>query len=155
MQVRGCSSDGCNLQDFLPRNTHQRTHKIPSKQHKYQQLYRDSMADVSNSKVDLTRLESTFYDRDACVVHTTYGTDLSSGKRNVASETRWAEKKELGSGGFGSVTLQEGSAGQLRAVKQMLRGGGGVDYMMELKSLTKVLDVCVPGSHRYEAGLTL
>lgn len=95
------------------------------------------------AKLDRYKLETTFHDDTKSVVHTTYQAGLSSGQRGVAVRTTWTEKEEIGSGGFGYVTLQGDPTGKLRAVKELYRGKGqgAVDYVMELKAMSKVADV--------------
>lgn len=90
-------------------------------------------------KSDRYKLETTFY--DGYVIHTTYKTDLAARQRRVAVREKWIEKKELGSGGSGVVTLEEEEGGQLRAVKRIPRGGGNIDHSRELKALWKLRDV--------------
>lgn len=61
---------------------------------------------------------------------------------NVASSAKWVEKKWLGSGGYGIVTLQEKEGGgQLRAVKKVAREMGKANRSQELKALSKLMDV--------------
>lgn len=55
----------------------------------------------------------------------------------------WADTRHIGSGGFGSVSLQTcrcDNEYQLRAVKKLPLGMRGVDYNRELKSLTALSD---------------
>lgn len=98
------------------------------------------MSNTPNAKIERYKLQTVFHDDDTAVVHTTYKTDLSARKRRATVETRWAEKRVLGSGGFGCVILQEDAGGKCRAVKRMEKKEE-VDCFMELKALIKVLDV--------------
>lgn len=69
----------------------------------------------------------------------TYKIDQITRER-TALETRWTDGKEIGSGGFGSVTLQKDAGGSLRAVKRLFTRPG-IDYSMELKALSVLSNV--------------
>lgn len=87
--------------------------------------------------LDCYRLKTTF--NNDYVIHTVY--DPAT---NVSVETKWIDKRYLGSGGFGVVILQEKEGGgQLRAVKRLARGMGKIDRSQELRALSKVVDVCI------------
>lgn len=88
------------------------------------------------SPQDRYRLETVV--DDGSVIHTTYTTDLESRQRRTRVETRWTDRRTLGTGGFGVVVLQGTEGGQLRAVKKLLKGMGNIDYSRELKVLSKV-----------------
>lgn len=84
------------------------------------------------------KLETTFQDDDGSVVHTTDKADESSATRGES--VTWIEKRVLGSGGFGRVTLQENTNGNLRAVKQLMQSEGS-NYVREITALAMVSDV--------------
>lgn len=91
-------------------------------------------------KLDRHKLATAFC--DGSVIHKTYRTDLATGQRMIPVLTKWTDRKILGSGGFGTVVLQQAEGGQCRAVKKLLKGFGMVDYSRELKALSKVTEVC-------------
>lgn len=87
------------------------------------------------------KLETDF--QDDHIVHTTYTTDPTARQRRarIAVKTKWVEKKTLGSGGHGIVSLQEDEEGNLRAVKRLPLGMHKIDYSQELKALSELSDV--------------
>lgn len=95
------------------------------------------------TKVDRYKLESTFHNGD--VTNTRYTADLLAGLRKTAVKTTWADVKPIGSGGFGTVTLQKEEYGhQLRAVKRVAKGYSGI--VNELKVMCKIVDVFIPAA---------
>lgn len=96
------------------------------------------------TKFDRYKLESTFH--DGGVTNTRYKADLSAGLRKTAVKTKWADMGLLGSGGFGTVSLQQEEYGhQLRAVKRVVKGlSGGI--VNELKVMCKIVDVFIPAA---------
>lgn len=103
------------------------------------------MSATPNPDPSQLKLEATFHDEGASVVHTTYETNgnLSSQEAGAAVTTRWTDRRDLGKGRFGCVTLQETGKSHFRAVKRLFRGQG-VDYGRELKVLSRVSDVGTP-----------
>lgn len=95
------------------------------------------------SRLDRYKLDTSF--GDGSVTHTTTRTDLAARQRKVAVQTTWNEKRTLGSGGFGIVTLQQTDGGDLRAVKKIFKGLGTFDFSRELVVLSKVAHVWTPG----------
>lgn len=72
-------------------------------------------------------------------LHTTYNSDLRSGRRKVEVKTRWGRETELGSGAFGVVWREkEETSGELRAVKVVPRR---LLNIRELQALVEVQDV--------------
>lgn len=75
-------------------------------------------------------------------MHTTYMTDLRAGLRKTPVETTWTNKTTLGSGGYGTVFLQEAEGGhQLRAVKRLEKKKKLIGIDVELKVMSKVAHV--------------
>lgn len=86
------------------------------------------------SELNQHKLETEF--GDGYVVHST--------KQHKVLPT-WKHQKEIGAGGFGSVSLQEDSGGQLRAVKRLPRNPKRlIDFTRELSALIKLKDVGAP-----------
>lgn len=97
------------------------------------------------AKFNRYKLETSFH--DGYVLHTTYGSDLISGRRKVETKTKWNRKGRIGEGGFGVVWLEEEETrGELRAVKRMSNKAGNFGCSRELYTLTKLKDVSVPPS---------
>lgn len=96
------------------------------------------MAELSELVEDF-KLNTQF--RDGYVYHTYDECDPSSGQRVVRHRELWRRGKHLGSGGFGSVWLEEciegRRKGQPRAVKVIRCPRGRVDYTRELESLAR------------------
>lgn len=94
------------------------------------------------AKSDQYKLETTFH--EDYVIHTTYGSDLASGRRQVEIKTKWKRKEVIGEGAFGTVWLEEEEArGELRAVKRMSNRVRNFDFSRELYTLKKIMDVGV------------
>lgn len=86
------------------------------------------------SELNQHKLETEF--GDGYVVHST--------KQHKVLST-WKHQKEIGAGGFGSVSLQEDSGGQLRAIKRLPRNPKPlIDFTRELSALIKLKDVGAP-----------
>lgn len=98
------------------------------------------MSNTDNSNLDRFKLETSF--GDGSVTHTTYTTDLTRGVRRAPVLTTWNDSKTIGSGGFGTVILQEADRGQLRAVKKIYNRTGERDFSMELSVMAEVAHVC-------------
>ncbi|KAF2681515.1 kinase-like protein [Lentithecium fluviatile CBS 122367] len=85
------------------------------------------------------KLETHF--RDDFVYHVYHECDPSAGRRVLKRREYWKRGKHLGSGGFGSVWLEEcvdgRQNGQLRAVKDIQCPRGRVDYTRELEALAR------------------
>lgn len=98
---------------------------------------------ADTSKVDRYKLETTF-DGDY-VTHTIHKSNLGMAQRTIEVKERWKRTKDIGSGSFGVVWLeeQEGGGGHLRAVKKIARNFKGVDYSRELATLAKLKDVSI------------
>lgn len=99
----------------------------------------DEEISITGTKLDRYKLITEFC--DGSVTHSTYKTNLATGERRIPVLTKWTDQKILGSGGFGTVVLQQAEGGQLRAVKKLLKGFGKVDYSRELRALAKVTQV--------------
>lgn len=96
----------------------------------------------TSSRVRLARLDAQFYP-DTGITRHSYDCTISSGA-SVHRETEWKRRVQpLGSGGFGTVYLEEciegREVGQLRAVKTIrkpnLRNGKAPDYDRELEAI--------------------
>lgn len=98
------------------------------------------MSDIDNSKLDRFKLETSF--GDGSVTHTTYRSDMATRQRRAPIQTTWTDKKTLGSGGFGVVSLQQTDGGELRAVKKIFTGTGQIDFSREVTVMIKVAHVC-------------
>lgn len=115
----------------------------PSRQHlRTRPLHLAIPATGTMPQIDKYKLETTVL--DGSVIHTTYKTDLESRQRRTVVQTKWTDKKKLGSGGFGIVVLQEAEGGKVRAVKKLLKGMANIDYSRELTVLSKVAHVSFP-----------
>ncbi|KAH8682605.1 hypothetical protein BX600DRAFT_492614 [Xylariales sp. PMI_506] len=78
------------------------------------------------------------------VRHISHVSDMAGRRRKVKKEVRWKKQRELGSGAYGRVWLQEcmekGEDQQLRAVKELARRGdksNQVDLERELEAIAK------------------
>lgn len=93
----------------------------------------------SNRHLD-HRLETEFCSPGSCVIHTTYLRNCESPESgSTIVKTRWSHAEDLGSGAFGTVTLQKSDDDQpqLRAVKHIHKYD---DRLREVKALCKVMD---------------
>jgi hypothetical protein len=103
---------------------------------------------IDDTIIERYKLQTEFSPGRSSVVHTTViykSSPVSGARRAVEVKTPWRETRELGSGGFGVVSLQRTADGQCRAVKRVLRGGG-VSSRTELMALSMALDVSLfPG----------
>lgn len=94
------------------------------------------------AKSNQYKLETTFH--GDYVIHTTYGSDLASGRRVVEIKTKWKRKEVIGEGAFGTVWLEEEEArGELRAVKRMSNRARNFNCSRELYTLKKLMDVSI------------
>lgn len=93
-------------------------------------------------KLEHYKLETEF--GDGYVAHTTYEWELSS--RGQGKRSTWKPQKQVGSGGFGSVWLEEDKEkSQLRAVKTLDRGSlSGAGFSQELLALVKLKEAGAP-----------
>lgn len=85
------------------------------------------------------KLETQF--EDDHVYHIYNECDPATGQRVLKRREYWKRDKHLGSGGFGSVWLEEcidgRQKGQKRAVKDLMCPRGRVDYTRELEALAR------------------
>lgn len=89
------------------------------------------------------KLETTFHGDS--VIHTTYGSDLVSGRRTIEIKTKWKRTKDIGEGGFGVVWLEEEETRRdLRAVKRLANRTGNFGCSRELYTMAKLKDVSAP-----------
>jgi serine/threonine protein kinase len=89
--------------------------------------------------IDDFRLETQF--SDDCLYHVYNECDPATGRRVVKRREYWRRTRHLGSGGFGSVWLEECvdglQKGQKRAVKDIQCPRGRVNYTRELEALAR------------------
>ncbi|KAI5844073.1 kinase-like domain-containing protein, partial [Morchella snyderi] len=100
---------------------------------------------IDDTIIERYKLQAEFSPGRSSVVHTTVihrSSPVSGARRAVEVRTPWRDTRELGSGGFGVVSLQRTADGQCRAVKRVLRRGGvGARTELILMALSMVLDV--------------
>lgn len=101
-------------------------------------------------KLSASKLETTF-EGDDVVVHTSYEADRAVKRRMVEVKSRWKRIRELGSGTFGVVWLEEKEGGGKRAVKSLFRqlmSAQKIDYSRELQALVELREVNPSGDLR-------
>ena len=87
-------------------------------------------------RIDNHKLETIFF-KDH-VQHTTFHSGASWGERQVGVVTTWHMDHELGRGGSGTVFLERSEAGDLRAVKDIMKDRHSrtkVNYERELMAV--------------------
>lgn len=86
-----------------------------------------------------SRLDTRFHEK--YVYHVYEESDASRGQRTVQRREFWQRQRHLGSGGFGSVWLEQCIKGQqegsLRAVKEIQRPPNQVECNRELEAISK------------------
>lgn len=86
----------------------------------------------------VSKLDTQFCSSPAYTQHVQYVPGSTLERRRVRKEERWGKKKELGSGAFGVVWLEEcirgDGKGKVRAVKKIQKLGGN-SYYRELEAI--------------------
>lgn len=98
---------------------------------------------IDDTIIERYKLQTEFSPGRSSVVHTTViykSSPVSGALRAVEVKKPWRETRELGSGGYGVVSLQLSADGQCRAVKRIHRVSG-VSSKAELMALSMALDV--------------
>lgn len=95
---------------------------------------------ANTSNTEPHKLETTFDGDD--VIHTVYRPDPAAEGGEVKDQTKWKQKKIIGQGAFGEVTLQEEEGREkFRAVKKLSRQARNVNWSQELDTLAGLREV--------------
>jgi hypothetical protein len=96
------------------------------------------MSEVSDLVLD-SRLDTRFHER--YVYHVYHESDVAKGQRAVQRREFWQRQRLLGSGGFGSVWLEQcvkgEQQGSMRAVKEIQRPRNQFECNRELEAIAK------------------
>ena len=93
------------------------------------------------------KLDTEFF--NGHVRHTTFHSDASRGRRQVAVVKSWYRDRELGRGSFGTVFLERSETGESRAVKDIAKDKNSrivIDYRRELMAMARLGKVRDKGS---------